>query len=75
MSDLRDLVKSLIFGEGTEGFAHIAHQKEGMSESLIFKIKNVYKTYYIQKKILYFFSQTFLRESLIRSFIMSDLSE
>ena len=31
-----DLLTSLIFGERPERFAHIAHQKEGMSESLIF---------------------------------------
>ena len=46
-------------------------KKEGMSESLIFKNK---KTYIKPTKKLYF-SQIFLSELLICSFIMSYLSE
>ena len=48
--------------------------KEGMSESLNFenkkRIQNIQKN-----KIFNFFSQHFLSESLIRSFIKSNLSE
>ena len=36
VSDLSDSLSSLSFGEQPERFAHIAHQKEGMSKSLIF---------------------------------------
>ena len=39
-------------------FAHIAHQKEGMSESLIFEIKKT-NIQHTKKKILDFFSQNF----------------
>ena len=36
VSDLSDSLTLLIFGERPERFFHIAHQKKGMSESLIF---------------------------------------
>ena len=36
VSDLSDLLTSLIFNEQPERFTHIAHKKEEMSDSLIF---------------------------------------
>ena len=60
VSDLSDLLTSLT-------------KKEGMSESLIFS--SLFYKKHTKKKIYNCFSQKFLSESLIRSFIMSDLSD
>ena len=74
VSDLSDLLTSLIFGERSERFAHIAHKKWGNEQIAHFlqkkRILNI-----LNNNVLDVFSQKFLRESLIRSFIMSNLSE
>ena len=90
MSDLlKKMSNSLIFGVQLEQFAHIAHQKKGMSESFFFNLQKTYKN--VQKnmilvkkncKLLVFCEQkrnecfaSKTRDLLICSFIMSDLSE
>ena len=74
VSNQSNLLTSLIFGERPERFTDIAHQKRGNSDLLIYSIKNCIWNI-LENKILDFFIQIFLRESLIRSFPLSDMSE
>ena len=73
---LSDSLTLLIFGERPERFTHIAHQKKGNEQFANFFNNFFFKSYikHTKHKILDFFSQHFLSESLIRIFPLSDLS-
>ena len=73
---LSDSLTLLIFGERPERFTHIAHQKRGNERFAHFFNTIFFKSYikHTKHKILDFFSQHFLSESLIRIFPLSDLS-
>ena len=73
VSNLSDLLTSLIFGKRPERFTHIAHQKRGNKQFAHFFDKFFFKSYikHTKNKILNFFTQNFLSELLICSFILS----
>ena len=71
-SDL--LIRSFLVSDLSDSLTSLT-KKEGMSESLIFYKKNPY-TKHMENKILDFLIKpNFWSESLICSFIMSDLSK